>query len=1029
MNLFTSEQIRLARQCVDADAEAKKIADRVISGAARWLDRDDATIRDLMPEASVPRSFSVNYVSGCPVHGSGPDGYKHYAQGGWEYDAFKDKWRVTCAIGGETYPSNDFEAFYRTGMQDRSLLTGPYADDGWGWRAEGAPYRHWFVGYCCQGLWQTVTSGLGALAHAYLLTGDARYAHKALIILDRMAEVYPDLDYATQSMYGVEMSPGYDGKMVSLISETGVVRRLCEAFDAVRDAIPSDPAFGPSADATLAKLERGIVGAGIDAVYREKARGNYGMHQQALLTAAIASGDRVEIDRAVDWVLNHTGEATALKEMWTSFDDYIFRDKAAHAEGLNFALDNLIFREGIGWESSPGYNNGWVAHLTGVAVLLNRAGVRVWDRPKFRRMYRWASEMRCLDRFVPSIGDMGNAVGSLVQLSPDVLRTAYAATGDPFIGELLRRHKAGYTGIDSLFDPIPEITPSKAGAAEYRQITGPSRLMGGYGLALLRTGKGNQRAAASLYYGRAATEHGHFDRLSLEIMAYGKKLVPDLGYAEHAAEGDGPALWTKNTISHTTVVVDGRRQDTQAPGRLVCFAAADGLSLAEVDAPDAYHVTSEYRRTVALIDLAPDARYVLDLFRVAGGDQHDYSIHGFDGAFTTNGIDLSPPQSEGTLAGEDIPFGDIYDDEGLRDPRTKGRSYYTYRGGGYSYLYDAQRGKPSDTWSATWRDEESNDGLRIVFLPSGEGIVAHGNPAPKPGNPRQLTYVLLRNAGDGIASRFAAVAEPFEGDPRIQTIEQVEQSDRAIELKIRHLHGQDTVRHAVDPTGTVFSLARRNPLGQITRLDLIGCGTVRAEGHVLTIAKGISGRVVAIGDETATVEIELDRGSASLRTRSLVGETARFGNGRRSTAYTITSVEGRGRRYRIGFGTDSFRVGRFEITGINTDGSGLSTRTYLYMAAQGYYRGAHLTDADRAAWLPVEDVKLSPHRPGARRDGGIRLVGKHDLHAHFRPGEIAYLYDLGPGDTFSVVPRATASRLADGAFRVKANCRAEFTNG
>ncbi len=1031
MNLVTSQEIQLARHHVANDASARRIADSIFASAAPWLDRDDSAIRDLMPGADVPRTWTVNYITGCPVHGSGPEGYRDYAQGGWHHDPFNTKWKVTCAVGGETYPSNDFEAFYQT--RDRSLLTGPYPDDGSGWRAPGALYKHWFVAYCCGSIWSTVTSGLTSLYQAYLLSGDARYAHKALVILDRLAEVYPDMDYSTQSMYALEFSPGYDGKISDLISETGIVRTLCKALDAVRDALPDDPTFGQTADDTLSKLERGILGASLEGVYGGKVRSNYGGHQESLLIAALALGDPKEIDRAVDWTLNNTGEATRHKEMLTSFDDYIFRDRAAHAEGINFALDSLIFREGIGWESSPGYNSGWVTHLTTIAALLEPLGVRLWDRPKFRRMYRWPTEMTCIDRFTPAIADAGSALGGRVQFSADALRTAYAATGDLFIGELLRRNKTRFDSFESLFDDPLTPSPDKGGAAELKRLTVPSHLMGGYGLALLRSGRGKERTAVSLYYGRAATEHAHFDRLNLELFGYGRKLVPDLGYPEHAAEGEGPAVWTKNTASHATVVVDERRQDTQAPGRLSLFTSTDGLNLVEVDAPDTYHHTSEYRRTVALIDIAPDARYVLDLFRIAGGDQHDYSIHGFEGGFCAEGIALSDPQAEGTLAGEDIPPGAIYDDDGLADPLKKGRSYYTYRGSGYSCLYDIRRGRPEAPWSAAWTDAASTAclrathrqvGLRTTFLPSEEAIVAHGDPPRKRGdNPRQLTYILLRNSGDGIASQFAAVLEPFAGAPKIHIAEQIERTDRSVALKIRHQHGEDTLSHTVSPTGTTFSLVRRDPDGKLIRLDQVGPGSVRADGHTLTIEKSISGSIVSVDPHTSTIHIERDRNSQPLR-RALIGETIHIHNGRRTTAYTISSVEGRGRGYRIGLNNESFRIGRFLTTGINADGSGLSTKTCLYLASQGYYRGARLVDETHAVWLPVEDVKLSPHRPKSRRDGSIALVDNHDLHAHFTPGQIAYLYDFGPGDAVSITPRATALRRTDGSFRTKGNCRA-----
>ena len=848
------------------------------------------------------------------------------------------------------------------------------------------------------------------------------------MILDRVAEVYPDMDYATQGSYGMEFSPGYDGKIRNQIHEGGTVRSLCKALDAIRDAIPSDPTFGPAAEGTRAKLERGIIAPCLEGIYGGKARGNYGGHQESLLVAALASGDQKEIDRAVDWVLNQTGEATVRKEMLTSFDDYIFRDRAAHAEGVNFALDNLHFREGIGWESSPGYNNGWVGRLTNIAQYLEGQGIDIWDRPKLRRMYRWAVEMTCLDDFVPAIGDAGSGEGGFVQLSRSTLRSAYAHTHDPFVGELLRKRDGGFDTFESLFEEVPDPPSSREGAEELKRIATASHLMGGYGLALLRSGRGTERSAVSLYYGRAATEHGHFDRLNLEVFGYGRKLITDLGYPEHAAEGERPAVWTKNTVCHNTVVVDERRQDTQAPGRLTLFTSSDGLELVEVDAPDTYHHVSEYRRTVALVELAPDARYVLDLFRVAGGDRHDYGIHGFHGEFGTEGVELSAPEAKGTLAGEDVPYGAIYDDEGLQDFDRKGRSYYTYRGSGYSYLYDIRRANPTAPWSAAWRDTESGAGIRASYLPTGEAIVAHGDPTRKPGAAGPLEFLILRNSGEGISSQFAGVLEPYSGEPRVHAIESLERTDRSICLRIRHDYGEDIVCHSVGPEGSSFSIVRHDPEGKTTQVHLIGSGSVSSEGCALAIDGGLSGTVVAVDPDSSTADVERERDSQPLRTRGLVGETLRIGNGRRATAYTISSVEKlQGRRYRVGLSKESFCIGRLAVSGVNADGSGLSTATCLYLASQGTYRGARLVDEKRSVWLPVEDVKLSPHRPGFRRDGSVALEGYHDLDGTFEPGDIAYLYDFGPGDTASIAPQATAIRRKDGTFRVKSNCRAELT--
>ena len=83
-----------------------------------------------------------------------------------------------------------------------------------------------------------------------------------------------------------------------------------------------------------------------------------------------------------------------------------------------------------------------------------------------------------------------------------------------------------------------------------------------------------------------------------------------------------------------------------------------------------------------------------------------------------------------------------------------------------------------------------------------------------------------------------------------------------------------------------------------------------------------------------------------------------------------------------------------------------------------------MLDKHHTVWLPVDDVTLAPHSPGVRRDAGIRLVGGHDLAARFNVGEIAYLYDIGPGDAVAVTPTATATVQRDGRFRIRSNCRA-----
>src|SRR5439155_18067715 len=97
-----------------------------------------------------------------------------------------------------------------------------------------------------------------------------------------------------------------------------------------------------------------------------------------------------------------------------------------------------------------------------------------------------------------------------------------------------------------------------------------SRLLDGYGQAILNNP--NDTVACSVYYG-LKHGHGHFDRLNFELFANGKPMMPDLGYPDAMNEFvPGIYTWSKNTISHNTVVIDEQRQPQNAHGTVRLFA-------------------------------------------------------------------------------------------------------------------------------------------------------------------------------------------------------------------------------------------------------------------------------------------------------------------------------------------------------------------------------------------------------------------------------------------------------------------------
>ena len=202
--LLTDAQIARARKNVAAYPAAKGLADGIVKAADAWLEWSDADLRDLIPSADVPRAFNVG-TAGCPKCGKAI-----YEKGGtypWILD-LERPFTVKCPVDGTVFPDNDFAAYYRSGFKDEQALEGAFADDGWGWVGPDGS-RYWFVAYANHWTWQShLLPGVLNLARAYVLTDDARYAHKAVVMLDRIAEVFRRHRRALDVPSGAANAPG-----------------------------------------------------------------------------------------------------------------------------------------------------------------------------------------------------------------------------------------------------------------------------------------------------------------------------------------------------------------------------------------------------------------------------------------------------------------------------------------------------------------------------------------------------------------------------------------------------------------------------------------------------------------------------------------------------------------------------------------------------------------------------------------------------------------------------------------------------
>src|SRR5439155_9744152 len=93
--------------------------------------------------------------------------------------------------------------------------------------------------YPVYGQWkQAVATGITTLSIAHVITADPIYAHKAGILLDRVADVYPDFDFKTQGLlYESVHGDGYVSVWHDATLET---REVAIVFDAVKEAISKD---------------------------------------------------------------------------------------------------------------------------------------------------------------------------------------------------------------------------------------------------------------------------------------------------------------------------------------------------------------------------------------------------------------------------------------------------------------------------------------------------------------------------------------------------------------------------------------------------------------------------------------------------------------------------------------------------------------------------------------------------------------------------------------------------------------------
>lgn len=938
--LYTRQRLANVRANVQKYDWARKLRDDAVARAKPWIAKSDAELWAMVPGQDLPRCIDVTYnrlqtprqLPACPECGVKIEKFGAYP---FKIDFEHHPWKIICPSCGAIFPTNDFGKYYASAIDEhgvfnpakgnRALLFNtahpdPHdplhmygVDDGFGWVDPKTHHAYKFIAYYTWKYWRYIyEDGLTNLANAYLYTGDKIYAHKAAILLDRIADVYPSMDWAPYYKMGWYHSDGDRGvgKIEGAIWETGVVTTLADSYDKIISGTEDDPKLYeflkeqgrryqlPTTKGTrddfVKNVDDNILRCAHDAILAGRVEGNEGMHQNSMAACALALNTQPETNQWLDWIFSPTGGAIP---------------------GL---IVSQLDRDGLPPEGAPGYAVLWGQHFGNIADWLMQypaytAHNIYREFPQFRASFTAPWRMAALGFATPNIGDSGTCgqIG-VAGLNPNRMASGFRYTHDRAIA--LAAYRAnGNSGLGlgrDIFSSDPDKTSKEIQAIG--ESAGPrkggSSLMSGFDLAMLENGVGKSGVALACNYGRTS-HHAHLDQLNFDLLAFGNWLAPDQGYPEMATDWPSRQEWTSNTLSHNTVVVDQQPQTVNWGGHVRLFEQLPGFNVLQIEAPKAYPQTSNYQRTMLLIQTPEKDSYVVDIFRVSGGQDHLYSFHGPPGKVTVDGLNLTN-QSGGTYAGQNIPLAAHPDGFPV----------------GYSYLYDVRRdGHPGSAFQVDWaagnyRGIKTSDDIHLRFFgltACNDVALAYGDPPQnKPGNPRRLTYLLMHRSGHNLASTFVAVLEPYRHQPFIRAVTRQGSDENQIALRIELTDGQ------VDDVLCNFSQAQMaipdgptlvGAIGFVRHRKAVAERAVLVDGSRLTYANAdlqmraaFTGKVVAMnkglnGRGWIDVDAKLPIDG------SLVGKQIMIANNNdRGACYEIHGVKRDGRYSRIDCGSICF---------------------------------------------------------------------------------------------------------------------------
>lgn len=760
-----------------------------------WVAKEDEELYGLVPPDN-PRALLPGFENGCPLHGG--------ARGAFA-TSLETPYRFQCTIGGEWW-YNGAEVTNPTSGEKVLVY-----DYGPGWVApRGFPrahdiyyftaaYREFLLGVLFSTPYSQLLPGavvrpcILPLGVMYALTGERKYAHKAAVLINRLAECFPKYDgcyiqyagdWTKKNRLGLTPAPHSHCIGIgnfSTSSDTRAIQGVATAFDFIFEALQAD---GELLDFFAAHGGADYRGSGQatweDVVFNV---------QHHLFGAAVDGAQRIIDDSwGSDWIQDWLEVLACLARVMEN--DAMVRDVMERPKGYLEQFSNATWRDGKHWYGNAGYAPASLQAYCKMAEWLHGYRGPYSDgmpldlysdaRLGFERMFDCSFDW-AYDGTMPSLGDMGGGGRTALPTSAGEERETFGdpgiaalygalrvpAFGDHCLTALSRRGDGGVDAAIGAFgaslDGLWALVhlgdlPNRARSAP---AAPRSRIFHDMGLAYFHTSgsKRSERTHFSFKPLKGAPGHGHHEQLAVGIVRGGYDLTPDAGYPA-AWQSPKVAGWLSDTLSHNTVYLDGRTHGL-ASGSLRSAYIGGKMQVATGDAGGQVHPScSLYRRVLAVVDLGPGKCFAPDFFRVSGSVRREYVFHGLAGEqgehFSLRGHDgeiglgtLEP----GSLAGPDVPFGS--------EP-------------GYGFLKDVRRGTYDAALVADWQAEgPETAGLRLHLTGGArrELITARGEGPGVMGMSPWDTYLLARVEADaGPDTLFAGVMEPYGPNPHLEEV-------------------------------------------------------------------------------------------------------------------------------------------------------------------------------------------------------------------------------------------------------------------